>query len=385
MGGTFNNAAGGGKVRRKSTLVLAACMVLAAIGQRLHGNELQRLVFNAAGNIGVTEAIVEFQGITPGNSPTINNYINTAITMLNQLISRYNDPPFESDQIRKIVTMLERFPVATARMNNQGRATYLQNCFTNLKSAMSTIFRSDLGLKYNATCDTFVATLGYNTGKAMAGIMINNRFLENEGRSGINIALSSGTRTRDTLGCSFLTADQIRALDIQNRRTSAEFAAMLRELENDVLVASLNMEPGFDSPATKGTVIRPIDPPPPAEENQSAVGLVGRWQANGDSTQINFVQEGPKIRGYIYNLHRYRVEEGYRENELVIEVTRISDRNYTGSFLYKHVFRGRATITWTPARIEIYGADRFAKIAYILPGAPADRNPEDHWYYQRKE
>ena len=56
-------------------------------------------------------------------------------------------------------------------MNNRGRATYLQHCFTNLKSAMSTIFRSDQGLKDLATCDTFVATLGYNTGKAMAGLI----------------------------------------------------------------------------------------------------------------------------------------------------------------------------------------------------------------------
>ena len=51
-------------------------------------------------------------------------------------------------------------------MNNRGKATYLQNCYTNLKSAMSVIFRSDFGLRYNATCDTFVTDLGYNSGQA---------------------------------------------------------------------------------------------------------------------------------------------------------------------------------------------------------------------------
>ena len=96
-------------MRFKTIIFNLTCLVLLTSVQQMRANELQRLVFNAAGNIGVTETIVEFQGITPENSPAINGYINTAITMLNQLIGQYNDPPFDADQIRKIVDMLQRF------------------------------------------------------------------------------------------------------------------------------------------------------------------------------------------------------------------------------------------------------------------------------------
>jgi len=310
--------------------------------QRLNANELQRLVFNAAGNIGMTEAIVENQGITPANSPTINGYINTAITMLDQLAGQYNDPPFDSGQIRKIASMLRRFPQATDRMNNRGKASYLRNCYTNLKSAMSAIFRSNLGLRYNATCDTFVADLGYNGGKALAGIMLNNRFIENEGRSGINLALGSGTRTRDTLGCSFLTADQIRALDIQNRRTSADFSAMVRELEGDVRVASLNMEPGFDSPATKGKVTAPeiVDPPPPANPPADANDLTGSWK---DGQAIITKEGGYYVaRAYFKNVPNYYWQAGYHEGMVFLKFPETGSSSYSQGqyFLFLYGERG---------------------------------------------
>ncbi len=114
---------GGDAMRlRRSIFMLLGISLLTAF-QRLPANELQRLVFNAAGNIGMAEAIVEFQGITPENSSTLNGYINTAIAMLDQLAGQYNNPPFDAGQIRKIADMLRRFPLATERMNNRGKST----------------------------------------------------------------------------------------------------------------------------------------------------------------------------------------------------------------------------------------------------------------------
>ncbi|MBN2345527.1 MAG: hypothetical protein JXO51_03990 [Candidatus Aminicenantes bacterium] len=375
-------------MKRAATTVLSLFIILFYVVSPIQANELQRLVFNAAGNIGMTEAIVESQGITPANSPRINGFINTAITMLDQLAGQYNDPPFDSGQIRKIADMLRRFPRATERMNDQGRASYLRNCYTNLKSAMSTIFRSDFGLKYNATCDTFIAELGYHSGQALAGSQMGNQFLENSAKSGINLALSSGTRTRDTLGCSFLTADQARTLNVPNLKTPQEYSAMIRELETTVRLASLNLEPGFDSPATKGTLAAAdrVNPPPPVDENQAAIRLVGRWKSNGDNTHIHFVQEGAKIRGYIQSPDRNVAEDGYRDNEMIVEVTRVSDRKYTGTFLYKEKWWNGETVTWTPARIELTnntrGPGRSAQIAYVHP-TRRQGNPESSWYYHR--
>ncbi len=109
----------------------------------LEANELQRLVFNASGNLGVAALIIETQGFTPENSATLNGYINTAVTMLDQLAGQYFDPPFDSGQIRRIVEKLQRFARATERLNNRGRASYLEQCHSDLKLAMSVIFRSD--------------------------------------------------------------------------------------------------------------------------------------------------------------------------------------------------------------------------------------------------
>jgi hypothetical protein len=366
---------------------IVPCLILWAGSQPLKANELQRLVFNAAGTIGLTALIIESQGITPENSPRISNYINTAITMLNQLASQYFDPPFDSGQIRKIVELLQRFPSSTERMNNRGKAIYLEGCYSNLKTAMSAMFLSNQGVKHNATCDTYVAELGFHGGQALAAAQTGDPFRLEMARSGINQALSMGTMIRGTLGCSFLSEEQARSLNVPNLKTPAEFTRMILGLENDVRLASLNLEPGFDSPATKGTLtaINRTDPRSTADDQQAGIRLVGRWQANSlDGTTIHFVQEGPKIRGYISNLHRYRVEEGYRENELVLEVTRASNRQYAGSFLYKKIFRGKETFVWTPVRIDLAdntsGAGRQARITYTHPTISTGTW---QWHYQR--
>ncbi len=336
-------------MKRRATIVLSLSTVLLVGASRIEANELQRLVFNAGGNIGVTEAIVQSQGITPANSASVNNYINTAITMLDQLVAQYNDPPFDSGQIRSIASMLRRFPQATESLNNDGKATYLQNCYSNLKAAMSTIFRSDLGLKHGATCDTYVAELGYHTGWAMAGSLMGNAFLENMGKSGINQALGAGARTRDTLGCSFLTEDQARSLNVPNLKTPQDYAAMIRSLETDVRMASLNMEPGFDSPATKGTVspIPRVDPPPsnPPSPPSTPGDLTGDWRMG--LTKIT--REG----GY-YVARRYDETSnhvGYRKGMVVL---RFAEQRDPSGYHYGQtlLFSYRDDPIWLNAVIE---------------------------------
>ena len=357
-------------MRSKTTIFILTCLFFLANGRQISANELQRLVFNAAGNIGLAAAFVEIQGITPGNSVSINGTINTAITMLNQLISQYNDPPFDSGQIRKIVDLLQRFPQATDRRNNREKMTYLQMCYANLKSAMSTIFRSDHGLKSLATCDTYVTDLGYYCGQAMAGIQMNSRYIEDEARSRINLALSSGTMVRDTLGCSFLTADQARNLGLQNLRTSAEFAAMIRNLENDVRMASLNMQPGFDSPATKGTVppIQRFDPPPPtppADPND----LTGSWQAGKKIIS----REGGYyvVRYYENNPSNSMRQAGYYNGMVVLKFADRRDASgyyYGQHFLFLYDERGYFVDAAIEHGINPGNNQEFLKVHYTYRG-----------------
>jgi len=335
-------------MRFKTIIFNLTCMVLLTVVQHLSANELQRLVFNAAGNIGMAEAIVEFQGITPENSNTLNGYINTAIAMLDQLAGQYNDPPFDAGQIRKIADMLRRFPLATERMNNRGKSSYLQNCYTNLKSAMSVIFRSDKGVTYNSTCDTYVTDLGYHSGLALAASQMGNAFLESLAKSGINQALNMGTMTRGTLGCSFLGEDQVRSLNVPNLKTPEEFTQMIRNLENDVRMASLNLEPGFDSPTTKGKVAPPvhIDPPPPTPPINPN-DLTGNWQAG---RKIISKEGGYYVVRY-YSRGVSKPKIGFYEGMIVLKFADQRDASgfYYGNHLY---FRYRESPIWIDAVIE---------------------------------
>ncbi|MCU0237615.1 MAG: hypothetical protein MUC72_11105 [Acidobacteria bacterium] len=351
---------------RKPIFLLLGIFLLTVV-QNLPANELQRLVFNAAGNIGMAEAIVEFQGITPENSNTLNGYINTAIAMLDQLAGQYNDPPFDAGQIRKIADMLRRFSIATEQMNNRGKSSYLQNCYTNLKSAMSVIFRSDKGVTYNSTCDTYVTDLGYHSGLALAASQMGNAFLENLGKSGINQALRMGTMTRGTLGCSFLSEDQARSLNVPNLKTPGEFTQMIRNLENDVRTASLNLEPGFDSPATKGKVAPPvpIDPPPPTPPTHPN-DLTGSWQAG---RKIISKEGGSYVVRY-YNRGVARPEIGFSEGMIVLKFA--DQRDAAGYYYGKYlIFHYSKNPWWTDATIE-HGVhpsgQQFLKIYYTYEG-----------------
>ena len=123
--------------------------------------------------------------------------------------------------------------------------------------------------------------------------------------------------------------------------------------------------------------------------NHSTIGLVGTWEVNNRSTRIKFVQEGTRIRGYVYNLHKYEIEKRYQNNEMIVDVTRVNDRTYTGSFLYKwrqlnltsssggkYLYYAR----WTTVRIEIFDTTAGAGtgLKYIIRN-PSTNKDEPYW------
>jgi hypothetical protein len=355
-------------MRITKVLCIVPCLLLWLGGQQIKANERQRLVFNAAGNIGMTALIIESQGITPENSNTINGYINTAITMLNQLADQYFDPPFDSGQIRRIADLLQRFPQATDSMNNRQKAAYLEGCYSNLKTAMSTVFRSDQGIQSFSTCDTFVAELGFHSGQAVAATRVGDSFHLEMARSGINQALNMGTMVRDTLGCSFLTEAQAKNLNVPNLKTTGEFNAMVRALENDVRLASLNLEPGFDSPATKGTLpaTQRVDPPPsnpPTNPND----LTGGWREG--LTVIS--REGGYYVARKYDDHVPDYYVGYQKGMVFLRFA--DQRDASGNFYGQYFcFLYREPGIWVDAVIEhtfkSATGQETLKIHYMLDG-----------------
>jgi hypothetical protein len=244
--------------------------------------------------------------------------------------------------------MLQRFPRAMERMDNRGKAIYLEGCYTNLKTAMSTIFRSDQGLQSFSTCDTFVADLGFHSGQAVAATMVGDGFRLEMARSGINQALRMGTMVRGTLGCSFLTEAQVNNLNVPNLKTTAEFYAMARTLENDIRVASLNLEPGFDSPATKGTLAatQRVDPLPPNPPTQPT-DLTGGWREG--LTVIS--REGGYFVARKYDDHVSGYVVGYQKGMVFLKFADQPDAsgNYYGKYFYlQHSEPG----IWVDAVIE---------------------------------
>ncbi|MEW6367343.1 MAG: hypothetical protein AB1714_22145 [Acidobacteriota bacterium] len=85
--------------RRILSIPTVGAVLLLFFAQHASANEMQRLVFNAAGNIGVAMTIIEIQGVTPENSERISSSINLAVTQLNQIAGMHPDPPFEVDAI----------------------------------------------------------------------------------------------------------------------------------------------------------------------------------------------------------------------------------------------------------------------------------------------
>ena len=125
---------------------------------------------------------------------------------------------------------------------------------------------------------------------------------------------------------------------------------MILNLENDVRMASLNIEPGFDSPATKGKVTAPlpIDPPPPnppADPND----LTGRWQ---DGKKIISREGGYYVvRYYEDNPSDSLRQSGYHHGMVVLK---FADRRDASGYYYgQHLFLSyRDNPLWIDAAIE---------------------------------
>ncbi len=222
-------------------------------------------------------------------------------------------------------------------------------------------------MTYNSTCDTFVTDLGYHSGLALAASQMGNAFLEGLAKSGINQAIRMGTMTRGTLGCSFLSEDQARSLNVPNLKTPEEFTQMIRNLENDVRMASLNMEPGFDSPATKGKVAPPVhvDPPPPTPPIDPN-DLTGNWQAG---RKIISKEGGYYVVRY-YSRGASKPEIGFYEGMIVLKFA--DQRDASGFYYGKHlIFHYNKNPIWTDAAIE-HGVhpsgQQFLKVHYTYEG-----------------
>jgi hypothetical protein len=205
-------------------LTLAPCLVLA--------NEMQRLVFNAAADIGMAIVTIDNQGITPENSASIRANLDLAATQLTRVAGMYQDPPFEVEAINALPPKLSNFFQATERMNNAQRMFYLSGVYSNLKSAMTLAYSSRRGTYYCATCDTFVVDLGHFMGQAYQASILNDAQTVSMARSRVNLAISEGIKASGALGCSFPSWSQWQQLGIGNARTSADWTRIGREAEN---------------------------------------------------------------------------------------------------------------------------------------------------------
>jgi hypothetical protein len=120
-------------------------------------------------------------------------------------------------------------------------------------------------------------------------------------------------------------------------------------LENTVRLASLNMEPGFDSPATRGKVPPPvrIDPPPPPNPPVDANDLTGSWR---DGLTVISREGGYYVaRNLSTDVPSYYV--GYRPGMVTLKFA--DQRDATGFFPGKHLyFRYRESPIWIDAAIE---------------------------------
>jgi hypothetical protein len=205
--------------------------------------------------------------------------------------------------------------------------------------------------------------------------------------SNVNNAINSGISASRNLGCGFPPFSQWQALRLDQMRTMADVNRAIAGAANIIAGAAGVSSPPDRTPSSgdgdnrdgeSDSDRRDTDNRDHDQTDQS-LSLLGNWEANGDITRIRFVQEGGKIRGYIYNVGRYRSEDGYQNNELIIEVTQSSPTLFNGSFLYKKIRFHQPT--WTNCRIEIAWGGKYLYIHYVDPFAPADIRQEDTWFY----
>ena len=268
----------------KYSIPMLAAILFFSMTRTTSANEMQRLIFNAAGNIGVAAAAIEILGVIPGNSQTINNSINLAITQLNQIAGMYQDPPFEVDAITVLPPKLQRFPQATDRMNNAHKASYLNGVYSNLKSAMTLAYNSRRGTYYCATCDTFVAELGHFLARALTANQLGDAQKESAARSRVNLAISEGIKASGALGCGFPSWDQWQQLGIRNARTVADWARIIQGAEN--LIAS--------AAGLSANVLVPSSTPPQARHD-----LVGTYAPNNQFTYTITLENGKLVGRHV--------------------------------------------------------------------------------------
>jgi hypothetical protein len=206
-------------MKRKFPLAAAAAILLLGLTCRLPANEMQRLVFNSSGLIGMIIVLIDNQGVTQENTETIRANLNLAAAQLNQVIAMYQDPPFEVEAITALPPKLERFLQDTEGMNSARRMYYLSGIYSNLKSAMTLAHNSRRGTYYCATCDTFVVDLSFFLGQAFMASRLNDAQTISTARSRINLAISEGIKAGGALGCGFPSWDQWQQLGISRART----------------------------------------------------------------------------------------------------------------------------------------------------------------------
>jgi hypothetical protein len=363
-------------------------IVLPILSSISFANEFQRRLFMAAGNLGVATGAIERLGWNDDAAAAVRNRTTDTINFLEQLLELYSDPPFTSDRIRFIIGDLQRFEEQTARQNVQARLAYYRARHGALKSAMSIIYNSRRdGLSYEATCDTYIVDVGFHLGRAQLAAGQGDRNMLAGAVSNVNNAINSGISASRNLGCGFPSFSQWQALRLDQMRTMADVNRAIADASNIIAsVTGVSSTPDrtpssgdSDSRDGESNLVRRDTDNRDLDQTDQSVTLLGNWEANGDITRIRFVQEGGKIRGYIYNLGRYRAEDGYQNNELVIEVTQSSPTLYNGSFFYKRIRWHEPT--WTTCRIEIAWGGKYLYIYYIDPYAQAGNRQEDTWFY----
>ena len=273
-----------GPMKFKNSIPMLAAILFFTMTRPTSANEMQRLIFNAAGNIGVAVAAIEILGVIPGNSQTINNSINLAITQLNQIAGMYQDPPFEVDAITVLPPKLQRFPQTTADRNVREKTSYLNGVYSNLKSAMSLAFNSRRGTYYCATCDTFVADLGHFLARALTANQLGDAQKESAARSRVNLAIAEGIKASGALGCGFPPMTQWEQLGIRNARTAADWVRIIQGAEN-LIASAAGLSPN---------VLIPSSIPPQAKHD-----LVGTYAPNSQFAFTVTLENGKLVGRHV--------------------------------------------------------------------------------------
>jgi hypothetical protein len=201
-------------------------------------------LFRAAGNLGVIKGNIELSGWNDAVAATVRAGIAATIDRLRELLDSYPDPPFDANTIRNIISGLERFDQLMARRNVQAREAYFTAIHGNLQAAMSVIFRSQTGLEYEATCDTFVVNAGFHMGRAQVAADQGNRNALTSAIGSVNLAIRGGIQASEYLGCGFPTFAQWQTLRLNQARTREDMNRAIADASG--LIANAN---GISSPA----------------------------------------------------------------------------------------------------------------------------------------